>query len=338
LDGWRGLAILLVLGEHFAGTPTGRLGVEVFFVLSGMLMAKVLFHDRVPIRTFYQRRIARVFPTFYLYVATVAIVGWLAHADFSRTHLLYTATFTRSYLPPGTSIWSDLLPLGHIWSLNVEEHAYVVLSLVAILTATALRKSVVWWLGALALACLVMGWWYSRQPQPAGTPTALHTEVAAFGLMASAALAHGLRGRRVHPWLAGAVLALTLACVLLTHRFNQGQLAYRLLVYVAVPLMLALSVNVLHAAPAWVLRVLSAPWLTWFGVCSFSLYLWQQPFYRLQASIQLEPVLALAMATAVGAASFYGFEQPVRLWIRGWGRRAPPLEPVPATLGSPTAP
>lgn len=322
LDGWRGLAILLVLAEHFAGTPTGRLGVEVFFVLSGMLMAKVLFHDRVPIGTFYQRRIARVFPTFYLYVSTVALVAWLAKVKFSWLHVLYTAGFIRSYLPADASIWSDVLPLGHIWSLNVEEHSYVLLSLVGLATGTAaLRRTVVGWLCAAALACLAMGYWYSRQPPPAGTPVALRTEVAAFSLMASAALAHALRGRRVPAWAAGTVLLLTPAFALLANRFDPGTLVYRLLAYLVVPSMLALSVNLLRHAPACVQRALSAPWLTWFGLCSFSLYLWQQPFFQLHNRFALSPVLALAMAVAAGAASFYWFEQPMRQRIRNWGRR-----------------
>ena len=47
LDGWRGIAILLVLMEHFFGVReinVGRMGVDVFFVLSGMLMSNILFN------------------------------------------------------------------------------------------------------------------------------------------------------------------------------------------------------------------------------------------------------------------------------------------------------
>ena len=51
LDGWRGLAIGLVLIDHFSpvcGIALGRMGVDVFFVLSGMFMANILFVKRVP--------------------------------------------------------------------------------------------------------------------------------------------------------------------------------------------------------------------------------------------------------------------------------------------------
>ena len=48
LDGWRGLAIALVLEGHFSGLiplETGRLGVDVFFCLSGYLMSGILFFN-----------------------------------------------------------------------------------------------------------------------------------------------------------------------------------------------------------------------------------------------------------------------------------------------------
>ena len=57
LDGWRGLAIALVLQSHFlaiGGFNSGRLGVHVFFVLSGLLMGRILFIKRVPLGTFQQ--------------------------------------------------------------------------------------------------------------------------------------------------------------------------------------------------------------------------------------------------------------------------------------------
>ena len=55
LDGWRGLAILLVLQGHFLiiqGWHSGRMGVDVFFCLSGLLMSRLLFQRRVRLSPF----------------------------------------------------------------------------------------------------------------------------------------------------------------------------------------------------------------------------------------------------------------------------------------------
>ena len=59
LDGWRGVAIGMVLLSHFfrLSYNAGRFGVDLFFVLSGFLMARILFEQRTPIAAFYRRPI-----------------------------------------------------------------------------------------------------------------------------------------------------------------------------------------------------------------------------------------------------------------------------------------
>ena len=62
LDGWRGLAIVLVLQSHFGLGGGGRLGVALFFALSGYLMGGLLFVRKPPLRQFWRRRVARIVP------------------------------------------------------------------------------------------------------------------------------------------------------------------------------------------------------------------------------------------------------------------------------------
>jgi peptidoglycan/LPS O-acetylase OafA/YrhL len=71
LDGWRGLAILGVLFDHFvtkSGINLGRFGVELFFVLSGRLMAEILFVQKMPLNVFFLRRFSRVYPALFVFV------------------------------------------------------------------------------------------------------------------------------------------------------------------------------------------------------------------------------------------------------------------------------
>jgi peptidoglycan/LPS O-acetylase OafA/YrhL len=58
LDGWRGAAIALVILGHFFFPNTGvaSTGVEVFFVLSGRLMAEILFIESYPLKRFFLKR------------------------------------------------------------------------------------------------------------------------------------------------------------------------------------------------------------------------------------------------------------------------------------------
>ena len=77
LDAWRGTALVLLFIGHFFPIyrwDCGALGVELFFVLSGFLMGKILFVRKTPLKTFYQRRISRIFPAAYVFL--FAMLGW----------------------------------------------------------------------------------------------------------------------------------------------------------------------------------------------------------------------------------------------------------------------
>src|SRR3954464_3947024 len=74
LDGWRGIAIASVLVDHFAEPDyfnSGRAGVELFFVLSGRLMAQILFVGEPALANFYYRRFTRVWPTVTVLLGTL---------------------------------------------------------------------------------------------------------------------------------------------------------------------------------------------------------------------------------------------------------------------------
>lgn len=132
LDGLRGLAVLMVLGSHWLphawqlSIPWGNWGVQLFFVLSGFLITRILLQAREVnprrgsvLRAFYVRRILRIFPAYYVTLAVLVAcdvsdarpaVGWyVLHASNLRICL------TNSY-----DSW-----LAHFWSLAVEEQFYL---------------------------------------------------------------------------------------------------------------------------------------------------------------------------------------------------------------------
>jgi peptidoglycan/LPS O-acetylase OafA/YrhL len=77
----------------------------------------------------------------------------------------------------------------------------------------------------------------------------------------------------------------------------------------------ALALNLMDRSPGLFRKMLELRALRRMGIWSFSLYLWQQPFYMLKERAGLPAPLALACSLAVGVAAFYLVERPARSWL-----------------------
>jgi peptidoglycan/LPS O-acetylase OafA/YrhL len=327
LDGWRGLAILFLLIGHFfpvSGINLGAVGVNLFFVLSGALMARILFIDRVPLPVFYQRRIARILPAVFFFL--VAIV--LAHAIFGKqidwTETAAAATFLNNYFPgaPGAAI----MPFGHIWSLSVEEHSYIVLSIVAVIAGKSLAR-VRTALGVLAVLSVLAGVWYwaSYTGNRLGFDRWLRTEVSAFGIVFSALLLVCLHGRKPTR-LPLIVFALLMA---LGFALQWWSVPAPLATIVGVGAF-SLALNLLHLAQPAVHAALSWGPLRQLGLWSFSVYLWQQPFYLYVRKGGMSPVAGICLALFAGVLSYYLIERPARAFLNKDRRLRTGTPPVTA--------
>ncbi|HLX44588.1 MAG TPA: acyltransferase [Bryobacteraceae bacterium] len=129
LDVLRGLAILLVMGVHVPAYPiwsaVGGWGVDLFFVLSGFLIANLLFTEyrktgNIRFVRFFIRRALKLYPSFYILLALTVVYCCDRHVHFTGRQLLGEMLLTQNYIG---AIW------GHTWSLAVEEHFYILLPL-----------------------------------------------------------------------------------------------------------------------------------------------------------------------------------------------------------------
>ena len=151
LDGWRGLSIALVLIGHFFPVPginLGVLGVEFFFVLSGRLMGEILFVERYPLKKFFKRRFSRIYPALLVFVVVSMIALSGTFIAFKWKAALTALTFTYNY---AGILVTRAGALDHIWSLCVEEHAYIILALISVVVSS--RTRVVVLLAGAGLAC-----------------------------------------------------------------------------------------------------------------------------------------------------------------------------------------
>lgn len=308
LDGWRGMAILLVLQSHFlpwGGIESGQLGVDAFFCLSGLLMSEILFVRRTPLVRFYKRRISRILPAFVLFVIMVFGMAAAYGAKHEWVEFFSTLFFLRTYVPAQPDIWSTGLPIGHLWSLNVEEHSYIFLSVLTLLPF--LRRREAWVLGAVSVASMALYYVYSVLPTMRNESYEIRTEIAASFLLVSAA--YFLVRHRVAPWVQPwmPLVAIPVAALGYLPHAHWWESA------VISPLALAFAVNHLGEAPGAVRQILATAPLRLMGVWSYSVYLWQHPFFAYKS--MLPTGIALLGAMTAGLVSYYLLENPCRTWI-----------------------
>lgn len=155
LDGLRAISIALVIFEHLRRTrgytlgdlnayfgDYGRLGVTVFFVISGFLITTLLLRERerrgsISLKGFYLRRAVRIFPAFLAFMAFIIVAHEMGWIQLNRYDLVSAFTYTVNY-HPGRSWY-----IGHLWSLSVEEQFYLLwpLALVVLSRTRALAAS-----------------------------------------------------------------------------------------------------------------------------------------------------------------------------------------------------
>jgi len=315
LDGWRGIAISFLLLGHFfpvRGIDLGVFGVDLFFVLSGVLMTRILFIQKMPIRTFYKRRVSRIFPVFYLYLITLAAVTLVSHREVIWSEVAAAAFFLNNYF---TDIGHEKMPYGHIWSLSVEEHSYVLLSLIALASMRRNKDSLLL-IGSLCTFSVAIGLYYWLVPNSGSSK---YTEVAAFGIFISAFFTMLLRKTAI-PQLP----LLVYPALLLVALALQWWSVPRPVQHYAGVALLALTVAILGNAPERLKSALSFAPLRQLGIWSFSIYVWQQPFFLMVERQGSLPGWSGALASLiVGAFSYHLFEMPIRTYLnRTWARNS----------------
>lgn len=318
LDGWRGFAILLVTIGHFAPFPTGRLadtGVELFFVLSGRLMAELLIVRAQPLPGFFLRRAARIVPAYAVYVAlctvAVAIPALVGAKSFPANGVLAAAGFVTNYQPQAAVVGI----FEHTWSLAVEEHGYVLLAAIALIVARRSRLATVAAL-VLAGAAMLNGLRLVPLDSPDGPYAYWRTDVRVASILLG--FAFHLALLRLDPaWLKRLALAVPVL-------FAAGMALHTAILPEAIQctlgsVLLALAVNLVEHSAAPLRRLFELRALALLGLISFSFYLWQQPF-MLVARLGGWPVM-LALSIGCGIVSYRYVERPLRRRLNArWGQ------------------
>jgi peptidoglycan/LPS O-acetylase OafA/YrhL len=302
LDGLRGLALLLVLVYHFTGVggplPGGWAGVDVFFVLSGFLITALLLderklHGRVALARFYARRGLRLLPALLVMLAVwcglllafhdstwfgavpnggkhggpVAVLPALGHVALVLT---YGINWVHA-------LFHGWAPLGHLWSLAIEEQFYVVWPFTLLVFLRLPSGKRVWPVFLLAATSAALPF-FLYDGGVGKNRIYFGTDTRAVGLLLGAAAAmiwHRRRSRGLPARLPAvrAWAGMALVAGVAVHLANRPEK------FLVAPALLGLAVAqvvpylVDHPGSVMV-RGLSFRGLVWVGKRSYALYLW----------------------------------------------------------------
>lgn len=323
LDQWRGLALVLVLishGFYFTGRThgIGRVGVNLFFFISGILVFRSLSRARAATawertRSFWWRRFRRLYPALIAYSLAALPVVWLAQKVPNLPIGSDLGAYVRAWpvaLVYAINYYTAPLALGHLWSLACEMQFYFLAPVIFWLGGRRQRR-VDWVFGSVLILLLSLG---LAQPllrhwRPSMDAWKYHFEFAVWPMMLGFCCEYKRDWFRALPewvvrsalWLGIAICGLSLALMLMGLEMKVLVIATGALLLS--PCFLAyLFGRPMTGWPGWLLR--------WLGERTYSIYLWQQPLTIcnfLPASFH--PFGAL-VAALVGGVWFQFFERP----------------------------
>ena len=295
IDGLRAIAVIAVFLNHIdkALLPSGHLGVDIFFVISGFVITSSLINHRPEgfgsfLAGFYARRFRRLLPALLAFVAVASVLICLVNpkpdasiragiaAVFGVSNLYFLSQQTNYF---GSD--ADLNIFTHTWSLGVEEQFYLLFPLLVWLMGLPGRpgRGPAVRLALVLIPLLLASWLFYRSASGSDQDAAFYLMPARFWELASGSLCFlaatfivpGRWRRFRYPLL---VLLLMLVCLAL--KMEVGFLSSYRLTTVVVALTVLLLLSLHPGALAW--RLLSARPLVALGLMSYSLYLWHWGF------------------------------------------------------------
>jgi peptidoglycan/LPS O-acetylase OafA/YrhL len=293
----------------------GTFGVMLFFAISGYLISTRLLIEEertggISLRSFYVRRVFRILPAAYAYIAVVAVFAFAGIVVAVPMDLAGASFFFGNYIPSHS--WFT----GHFWSLAIEEHFYLLWP--PVLWLYGRQRAIP--MGALLIALTVFLRSRALGNLPPGSDLPGYTQFRLDAFMFPCILAILLRKQTfalrfadtMKPAFWSLGILLLGAGIAAGTKFPAWREPQRLLQSALLPVMIVTTV----LRPGdWFARLLQSPALEWLGRISYSVYLWQQLVFGFapvpwRARVTALPFL-LALILVLAAASYRWIELPM---------------------------
>lgn len=329
LDGLRALSILAVILYHvkikFIGG--GFLGVDVFFVISGYLISKIIISrtqdNTFRFSDFYFRRIRRLFPALFFVIVCALIYGYLYYEPEKFIALAQSAV-SASLSYSNIHFWhkfsyfffnADTHPLLHTWSLSVEEQFYLIWPLFIWVLFTLNPKKVCWIVITVVSSLSLLSFMWSTSADYDTAFYMMHNRIFQFGIGALAVFAEQKLPKNFSKFKYFKLIALVAltACFVLFDRFDFLYGLPSLLVSCFTFILLISKGSKIDSA------ILENKFSIWVGKISYSLYLVHVPLtanYIANEGNYFEyhdQIYLILSFFATGALLHYYIENPFRL-------------------------
>jgi peptidoglycan/LPS O-acetylase OafA/YrhL len=327
LDGWRVIAIALVLLDHVDNNTRvaafydahhlrfladyGEVGVFIFFFISGYVVSLTSLKETATrgdfsAKAFYLRRLFRIAPPLFAYLLACLALGAFAVIPFSAANFISAALYLCNAAAPGVACdWH----VGHTWSLAFEEQFYLLFPLVFAALELGRRPSparAALALGAAAIPFVFTVWWI-------GKIGCVVTYALFFAGYLAARRRFGLLDRMSGPprsllLLLAALVVFMPRGVVASFGGDEAMKAeliawYRLLHIAAIPALVLLS----GRAQTPLAHGLASATMVRLGKATYSIYLWQQLLTG-PLAMEWSPAAMLAALAALVAAAVLVFE------------------------------
>ncbi|HEX7903226.1 MAG TPA: acyltransferase [Chitinophagaceae bacterium] len=327
LDSFRGIGILWIICCHyFPGSNFFRFGwisLEVFFVLSGFLITKVLLNSlNSPnfFRNFYIRRALKIFPLYYLFISLSFIVIFLFTKEKSSLYLKENFEYYYVYLHNFLFVFNGLEPenyLNHLWSLAMEEQFYFLWPIIVfyIRDVSKLRKILIAIVILVIIFRFIVWWNWGGRFEVYHCNTFTRIDTIAFGCI----LGCGFSYKELNKYLRIFIILICasvfpLAVIIYGNYFftnpvfcTVGYTAISVLTVFLIEYFISGEKNLLFLKNNWMLNYL--------GQISYGMYLFHIPVYffissRTMIQSPFNEILSLLTSFVIAAASYYFYETP----------------------------
>jgi peptidoglycan/LPS O-acetylase OafA/YrhL len=314
VDGMRALAVFLVMAFHaraFHMGQGGAVGVEVFFVISGFLITRLLLaeHQRwgdINILNFHLRRLARLYPVLLMFLAVVFVASpWLDPRFKINAEIGLAGLYLYNF---ADELLGRELLLRHLWTLGVEMQFYLLWPFVLVAIFRFQKSNMVTVLGAMLVLSVILRLLLASGNLPRGLLPGLHIPPFLIGAMLASGILHGRRFTELLGWLG---MVIIIAAALLPRNLGVWP------TYLALTLVdVASAALILACLGSGMLRSLLSHWLpAQLGLWSYGIYVWHYPIFRvLREEMHGIPTLLVGAACTllVAALSYRFLEVPLR--------------------------